>query len=157
VKRLSPGTVIASIALAVALGGTGYAAIVLPADSVGTRQVIDGSLLRRDFKAGQLPAAPAGPPATKLWAVVNPSGSLARSNGTTSAGRVVEGGYEVLFTQDVSRCTYVATVGNQETGNPPFGVIAVAQRTGNVNGVYVETRDLSGALVDRPFHLAVLC
>jgi len=61
VKRLSPGTVIASIALAVALGGTGYAAIVLPADSVGTRQVIDGSLLRRDFKAGQLPEAPAEP------------------------------------------------------------------------------------------------
>ena len=62
--------VIAMIALAVALGGTGYAAIVLPANSVGTKQlkksavtsvkVKDGTLLKADFKAGQIPAGPAG-------------------------------------------------------------------------------------------------
>jgi hypothetical protein len=72
--------VTATLALIVALGGTSYAAIVLPANSVGSRQlrrsavtssrlranavtsakVKNGSLRAADFKAGQLPAGPAG-------------------------------------------------------------------------------------------------
>jgi hypothetical protein len=72
-----PGTVIACIALILSVGGTAYAAGVLPAGSVGTvqlkndavtsKKVKDGSLLARDFKAGQLPhgaqgaTGPAGP------------------------------------------------------------------------------------------------
>jgi hypothetical protein len=63
--------VMAAAALVVALGGTGYAAVVLPSNSVGTAQlkknavvsskVKDGSLLKADFKAGQLSAGAAGP------------------------------------------------------------------------------------------------
>jgi hypothetical protein len=55
---------IALLALFVALGGTSYAAVKLPANSVGSKQirtaavngtkVKDGSLLAKDFKAGQL-------------------------------------------------------------------------------------------------------
>jgi hypothetical protein len=80
-RRPSPATVIACIALAVALGGTGYAAVTLPKNSVGTLQlrdssvtgkklaknavgtlkVIDHSLLAVDFKKGQIPRGPAGP------------------------------------------------------------------------------------------------
>jgi len=54
----------------VALGGTGYAAITLPKNSVGPKQirknavrssdVKNGGLLARDFRAGQLPAGPQG-------------------------------------------------------------------------------------------------
>ena len=61
---------IALVALFVALGGTSYAAVSLPASSVGSKQiktnavssskVANGSLLRRDFKSGQLPAGAAG-------------------------------------------------------------------------------------------------
>jgi hypothetical protein len=68
--KFSPATVIAMIALAVALGGTSYAAVVLPAGSVGTKQlrknavtsvkVKNGSLLKKDFKAGQIPAGAKG-------------------------------------------------------------------------------------------------
>src|SRR5919197_2480466 len=51
------------IALLFALSGTSYAAAtrLLPANSVGTRQVINGSLLKQDFKAGQLPRGARGP------------------------------------------------------------------------------------------------
>jgi hypothetical protein len=69
--RPSPALVIACLALAVALGGTGYAAIVLPANTVGTAQlknnavnslkVKNASLLKADFKPGQLPVGPVGP------------------------------------------------------------------------------------------------
>lgn len=67
----SPALVVSVIALLVALGGTGYAAIVLPANSVGSKQlkrnavtavkVKNGSLLAADFRAGQLPAGAQGP------------------------------------------------------------------------------------------------
>jgi hypothetical protein len=75
--RLSPALVIACLALFVALGSGAYAAIKLPKNSVGTTQlknnavtaakVKDHSLLKKDFKNGQLPvgaagaAGPAGP------------------------------------------------------------------------------------------------
>jgi hypothetical protein len=71
IRTPSPATVISCIALAVALGGTSYAAVTLPRNSVGTAQlqrnavisskIKDGSLLESDFKPGQLPAAPGGP------------------------------------------------------------------------------------------------
>jgi hypothetical protein len=52
--------VVALVALFVALGGTGYAVSKLPANSVGTAQVKDGSLLQRDIKASALPRGPRG-------------------------------------------------------------------------------------------------
>jgi hypothetical protein len=70
-KAPSPAMVVACIALAVSLSGTGYAAIKLERNSVGTRElknnavnsvkVRNGSLLRQDFRSGQIPAGPAGP------------------------------------------------------------------------------------------------
>jgi len=69
--RPTPATIIAAIALLVALAGTGYAAIKLPANSVGARQlqnnavttskVKNHSLLKVDFAAGQVPTGPRGP------------------------------------------------------------------------------------------------
>ena len=48
---------VAYLALFFALGGTSFAAVskLLPPNSVGTRQVINGSLLKQDFKRGQIP------------------------------------------------------------------------------------------------------
>jgi hypothetical protein len=70
-RRPQPATVISCVALAVALGGTGWAAVTLPRNSVGPSQLRNGSvtslkvrdesLLARDFRRGQLPAGPAGP------------------------------------------------------------------------------------------------
>jgi hypothetical protein len=71
IPRPSPALIIACIALAVALSGASYAAIIIPRNSVGTLQlkpnavntfkVLNGSLIRADFKAGQIPAGPPGP------------------------------------------------------------------------------------------------
>jgi hypothetical protein len=84
-RRPSPAMIVALLALIVAMGGTSYAAIKLPANSVGTkqlkahavtsakvkdsaitsRQIKDRSLLAEDFRAGQIiqgPQGPAGPP-----------------------------------------------------------------------------------------------
>ncbi len=73
----SPAMLVAMVALFVALGGSAYAALNLPKDSIGARQLKNGSvtgakisdnavtspkvkdhsLLARDFALGQLPAA----------------------------------------------------------------------------------------------------
>jgi len=68
--RPTPALVVSCLALAISLGGTGYAALKLPAGSVGTAQlkknavtspkVRNASLLAADFKPGQLPAGPTG-------------------------------------------------------------------------------------------------
>ena len=62
--------VVAYLALIVAMGGTSYAAVNLPKDSVTAKQikknavrsaeVKNGSLRAKDFKKGQLPAGPRG-------------------------------------------------------------------------------------------------
>ena len=79
-RRLSYSNVIASLALFLALGGASYAAVALPAHSVGTKQlkknavtaakikrnavgsakVANGSLRAEDFKSGALPQGPKG-------------------------------------------------------------------------------------------------
>jgi hypothetical protein len=68
--RPSPSMVVALAALTVALGGTSYAAVKLPKNSVGSKQikknavtgakVKDHSLFANDFAAGQLPRGPKG-------------------------------------------------------------------------------------------------
>ena len=84
-RRPSASMLVALIALIVAMGGTGYAAIQLPANSVGTKQlkkkavtgkkiarnavtssrVKNGSLKGVDFAAGQLPQGAQGVPGEK--------------------------------------------------------------------------------------------
>ena len=70
-NSMSYANVMATIAVFLALGGGAYAALRLPKNSVGTRQIKDGavnsakvkngSLLMTDFKLGQLPAGAQGP------------------------------------------------------------------------------------------------
>ena len=79
---------VAYLALFVALAGTSYAAVTLPAGSVGKKQlkknavvskkVKDRSLLRKDFKRGQLPRGAVGP--------VGPAGPQGLKGDTGAAG-----------------------------------------------------------------------
>lgn len=52
--RFSPAMVIACVALAVSLGGVSYAAVRLPANSIGSKQIIDRSLKKRDMARNTL-------------------------------------------------------------------------------------------------------
>lgn len=130
--RPSPAMVVACVALTVALGGTSYAAINLPANSVGTKhirnsavtssKVKDHSLLAVDFKSGQLrrgpagPAGPAGQPGATgalgatgpagpgaRWAIVKPGGYIESQSGGITSTRIQEGVYIVGFGENVSR------------------------------------------------------
>lgn len=76
--------VMSALALFVALGGTSYAAMRLPAKSVGTAQlkgasvtsskVKNGTLLAKDFKAGHLPGGKPGTTGGAGGGVAGPAG-----------------------------------------------------------------------------------
>ena len=68
----SYANVTATLALVIALGGTSYAAIKLPKNSVTSATVKDRSLLKKDFRPGQIPAGKKG--ATGPQGPAGPSG-----------------------------------------------------------------------------------
>jgi hypothetical protein len=73
--------VTATMALVLALGGTSYAAIKLPANSVTSKTVKNRSLLSKDFKRGQLPAGKRGAPGP-----AGPQGALGPAGPAGPAG-----------------------------------------------------------------------
>jgi hypothetical protein len=183
--------VVACVALAVALGGTGYAATVLPRDSVGARQlknnavvsrkVLNHTLLRVDFKPGQLPAGPRGPvgpagpagPAGQAgpgarWALVRADGTIvAQSGGITPTAKPSIGAYVLDFGTSlagkliISSSANTADLGDRGTvsagmcGGSPEGSTCP---TGNdTNHVRVITRKAGDNIAeDHPFYVAVI-
>jgi hypothetical protein len=105
VKRIFRGSsyanVTATVALIVALGGTSYAAIKLPKNSVTSTQVKDRSLLKKDFKTGQLPAGKTGKQ--------GPAGPAGPAGGTGGAGTGVG-----LFNRTDAIELLVAGTGDQQ-------------------------------------------
>jgi hypothetical protein len=95
--RATFANVLSCLALFVALGGASYAAVELPRNSVGTKQIqpgaIDngkvkkGSLLRTAFKAGQLPAA--APGVTGATGPAGPAGAKGDAGPPGSPGAAV--------------------------------------------------------------------
>ena len=148
--------------------------------SLTASDVKDRSLLAADFKSGQLPAGPAGSagpkgetgsrgpqgqtgeagtPATKLWAVVNADGSLARGSGATSS--TFNGAYyRVAFNQPVDTCSYQATIGKTGAGFSNGGEAEADEFVGNgfpASEVLVDTYTSAGAAAQKKFSLAVFC
>lgn len=182
IRRLhpSPGLVVASIALLVALTGTGVAAVQLAApNSVGSAQVIDGSLQRKDFKPGAIPTAgrgPAGPageagpqgdpgpkgdkgdagekgePATRLWARVASNGQVQIQGGSLlSVEPAGTGFWNLKYTRRVSQCAVTVT-----TEDAAF--VAAYPYSSPDNQILVRTYDVvtrSGKAVG--FSIAVFC
>jgi hypothetical protein len=63
-RRPSPAMVVAFIALALSIGGTSYAAIKLPANSVGAKQLKKGAVERSKIKSGAIDASKLAPNST---------------------------------------------------------------------------------------------
>jgi hypothetical protein len=178
----SPAMVVALIALFVSLGGSAYAVA-----TIGSDDIINGSIRNRDFKDGTLRGNEAKREgfgggaikestldATKIkqvpsavgsvvtdgvarHAVVSQVGGTVRHRGATSSARLETGRYQVIFDRDVRNCVYAGTLGDESAAGPGQGQIAVTSEPNNVNGVRVVTRDSAGALADRSFHLIVSC
>jgi hypothetical protein len=170
--RPTPALVVATIALLVALGGVGYAATSLPPNSVGTAQVIDHSLLRQDFKAGQLPRGakgargpqgPAGaqgaqgpkgdpgPPATKMWARIDATGRIIAASDIAAVYSAGAGFWNVMWNQPVNGCAVSVT--------PENTVLFDASAYNSPNDeVLVRTFDINTKAAKAvPFDIEVFC
>ena len=176
--RLTYANVTATLALFIALGGSSYAALKLPRDSVGSAQIRNGAVASAEVKDRSLqlrdisktaraslagkqgPTGPQGPagqpgaPAARYFAAVSAAGQLIRGN-ATNGGRVGGvGTYNIGFAQDISACVYTATLGSTDGSDVPPGRITVSTVGGKVA---VKTFDTAGSPADMPFHVSVAC
>jgi len=124
-KLPSPSMIVACVALLVGLSGTGYAAFKLPRNSVTTAHVRDGTLLSRDFRAGQL--GPAG--ATARWVEVYANGTIAAQSGGITVRRVGNGYYVVNFGVDVGGKAILASSARTGDDRSGRGVVAAGPCT----------------------------
>jgi hypothetical protein len=158
--------IVGYVALFVALGGTSYAAVSLPRDSVGGAQIrnhaitpvkLDPKLITGNVRA---------------WAVVGSAGHVIAGGGKPQIGSPpVPGSYEIKWGVKVgSRCSTLATIdgGHSPTtetipipGNPSVAVTAgyaVANTTGGPHGTtFVSTFNQQGALTPLGFDVAIVC
>src|SRR5437588_6097568 len=175
IRRLapSPAIVVACLALAVGLAGTGYAVTRLPRNSVTTVQVKDFSLLARDFKKGQLPAGPQGPagpagPGAR-WALVGPGGAIIAQSGGISSRHAGDGYYVLDFGSSVQGHLIFASYSRSSDDRGAPGAIRAGTCTTSSNEgdncvtgndprfVAVTTYDACSAIqIDHSFYVAVV-
>jgi len=192
--RPSPAMVVACTALMFAMTGAGYAAGMLGPNTVGTKElkangvvsskVKNGSLMRADFKRGQIPAGPQGPQGAQgaqgpqgtqgiqgvqgpagpgaQWATVSGSGTILRQSGGITAAKVQTGGYRVTFPEAVTGHLVLVTpalASDQTTrGNAiagPCQDFAASCGAANIpNSVSVFTLSTTGTQQDHSFTVA---
>jgi hypothetical protein len=174
-QRLTYANVTATLALFIALGGSSYAALSLPRNSVGTQQIRPGAVrstdvqnrtlrlgdlslrARRSLEGATGPIGPPGPPGTpaaKHFAAVSASGGLLRGNATSGGREGAVGNYVVGFADRVSGCAFTATLGTTDGNAAPAGRVIVRELDGRVG---VQTFDAAGNAADLPFHVIVAC
>jgi hypothetical protein len=174
-RHLTYANVMATIGVFLALGGASYAAIKLPANSVGSRQIKDGAVASADIKnhsikagdfKGGLPSGPrgargpkgdAGAAAAKYWARIG--GGTTPAVNASSGGVTVTRGTNlethVTFPTDVSKCAATLTIRSGTAGRSIRIVTSSAGATINVF-----TSLLSGGTVETTtdaYDIAVFC
>jgi hypothetical protein len=137
------GNVIAYLALFVALGGTSYAAINLPAGSVGARQIKNNSITPAKFDPSKISAS------VRYWVVINGNGRVLASHPKPRTfGFGGSGTGVVNWGRITQQCFPVATVDD----NLPGFV------TSSFEGeIAVRTYDMTGAAAPRTVAIALLC
>jgi hypothetical protein len=175
--------VISCLALAVALSGVGYAATVLPRNSVGLLQlkpnsvnsvkVVNGSLLKADFKAGQIPTGPTGPAgpagaagaagpagpagpagasAVKFWATLDASGALLKSSGVLSTSHIGTGLNQIKFNTSINDCAPTESIYG---AGATYGMMASALVANDT--LLIGTENSAGAAANLPIAVHVMC
>ena len=186
-NHVTSAHVIALLALFVAMGGTGYAALKLPKNSVGSKQIRssavgnaeirrgavrskqlhDGSVSLRDLsgktkttlRGQQGVTGPPGPPSVPYSAAVT-SGAVVRS---TTGGQIFEthaigsGRYVLSFGRDMTACYAVASLSRVEGGPVTMPNGGEIVTETTAVGVNVHTRNSSGQPTDLPFHVLISC
>ncbi len=185
--RLSYANVTASLALFIALGGTGYAAATLPRNSVGSAQLRSNAVGAQEIRRGAVrsgeirdrsirlrdlgrstrrslrgtPGAtgPAGKDGAAHRAILSQAGVILGGDGRATGHAAGTNSYRVEFPADVSACTYAATLAAVQAGPVVEQPPAgrITVQSGGSNNVLVRTYNAAGDPAEAPFHLIVAC
>jgi hypothetical protein len=141
--RPSPAMVVACLALSVSLAGSGYAAIKLPKNSVGTKQlkkhavtspkIKNDAVTGVDVKEASLGTVPSATNATNATNAANATNSANATNATTATNALQLGGKGAA---DVVRWAAVTNVGGTPSIARGFGVVS-ASRFGGAGQIEV--------------------
>lgn len=186
-SRLTFANVVALTALFVALGGTGYAAITLPRNSVGSTQIKRGAVGSSELKTnavtsraiksrsvqlsdlsvsaraslrGQVgPDGPPGPAGVTLRAAVPSGGTVQRGNAVSAAHQGGTNEYRVAFDRDIATCVTTATLATVPTGGGADQPAAgrITLNQDQPTSVLVRTFAADGTAAEQPFNLIVAC
>jgi hypothetical protein len=186
-SKLSFANVTAVLALFVALGGTGYAAVTLPRNSVGATQIKSRAVGSSELKSNAVtsrairsrsvalsdispsartalrgqpgPQGPAGPAGVTLRAAVPAGGSVQRGNATSAAHQGGTNEYRVTFDRDVSSCIATATLATVPTAGGADQPAAgrITVAQDQATSVLVRTFGADGNPAEQPFNLILAC
>lgn len=184
--RLTYANVMATAAVFIALGSSSYAALKLPRNSVGSKQLRGRSVGAHELKTGAVasrdirnrginfrdislgtqtklrgnagPPGPPGPRGITFHAVINSGGIRVSGNAVRSTDQGLNG-QAIYFAQAVTACTYSASLARVPGGavtDPQPGSTITVAATPD-GGVLVRTWDPAKRAVLLPFHLIVAC
>jgi len=149
------GNVISYLALFCALSGTGYAAIAIPRNSVGNRQLRDGAVTPAKLNANQIGGR------IFAWAYIDANGKVLASHGLRrGVARGAGGVYGFTLTnQRVPKgCAATASIATTPTiARIPGSAVAILGLIPRPAGVAVTTFSAAGQAAPLPFVVEVLC
>ena len=158
----SPALVVSFIALLVALGGTSYAALALPSNSVGTRQIVNGAVSTKKIRNGAVTASkvntsgltvPTALHAIQASAAVDATSASSATHASTADSATMATTASHASTADNATTATTASDANTLGGKPPSTFENAANvKTANVtnNGTTATVvQGNAGAVADR--------
>jgi hypothetical protein len=124
--RPSPAMLVALIALFVALGGTSYAALKLPANSVGSAQVINGSLQTGDLAKKTAAALKGKPGQQGSQGTPGATGATGATGAAGATGPAGKDGSNATIDGVVAGGDLAGAFPNPTTANGAVGAAAIA-------------------------------
>jgi hypothetical protein len=149
--------VIAYLALAIAflaLTGGAYAALSVPANSIGARQIQNHAITAVKLDPSSIGGT------VRHWAQVNANGTIAGSSSQArDTGVAPDGDYLITWSDTLPKaCVPVATVlGTAGLLSPAAGFANVRITGSHPTRVWVSTYSAQGTPKPAPFSLAVIC
>jgi hypothetical protein len=152
VRRPPAAMVVACVALAIALGGTSYAAISLPANSVGTKQIKDRAVTKTKISARTIASLRGARGARGLAGPAGPAGAGGAAGPAGAAGAVGPPGPVALAYIDSGPWSLLAGAQRTEQAYCPLGWSATgggAFATSKAAGVTINSLISSACLIFR--------
>ena len=159
--RLTYANVTASVALFVALGGTGYAATRLPRDSVASPQIVNRSILSGDLRSSAKPRVIevyVADPARESYATVNrrPAGRTV----TVTRGAPTPGIWDIKVQPRQGEICAPAALVRRGSVDVTFDIAPLGTGGSPIieDAFSISTRRPDGTTgVDVPFYVSVIC